>query len=185
MRGRRNRKRGRGSGKGRMERRKFGSLSKRCVWNTGVFVQTDKTTDSLDYRYPFRLSKLLQIGNACGSIGLLHSLLNLPSNLLSPDSPLTTFKSQSLPLTPLSRAQLLDTSPFFEQAHNSSVSSGQSKVPVSQEEIDTDNHFLSFVMGEHKDGSKHVCEMDGSYRDGPFDRGQTSEESFLTVSGAV
>ena len=42
-----------------------------------------------------------QIGNACGSIGLLHALLNLPSDgpyALKPDSHLVKFKQTSLPL---------------------------------------------------------------------------------------
>lgn len=43
-----------------------------------------------------------KIPNACGSIGLLHALLNLPErgpDALSPDSKLLQFKAESLPLT--------------------------------------------------------------------------------------
>jgi hypothetical protein len=45
---------------------------------------------------------MLQISNACGSIGLLHTLLNLPDDgphALNTDSPLRKFKAQSLPLS--------------------------------------------------------------------------------------
>jgi ubiquitin carboxyl-terminal hydrolase L3 len=92
-----------------------------------------------------------------GSIGLLHSLLNLPPSTtsdttISPDSPLSTFKLQSLPLSPLSRAKLLDETPFFEAAHQSSVAAGQSRVPEGVEERETDLHFIAFVKGGHVDG---------------------------------
>ena len=95
-----------------------------------------------------------------GSIGLLHSLLNLPpspttttsTSPISPDSPLSTFKTQSLPLSPLSRAKLLDETPFFEAAHQSSVAAGQSRVPEGVEERETDLHFIAFVKGGHVDG---------------------------------
>lgn len=90
-----------------------------------------------------------------GSIGLLHSLLNLPpspTTSISPDSPLSTFKHQSLPLSPLSRAKLLDETPFFETAHQSSVAAGQSRVPQEEGERETDLHFVAFVKGGHLDG---------------------------------
>lgn len=46
----------------------------------------------------FRTCELLtalQISNACGSIGLLHALLNLPEGSLTPGSKLVQFKAQS------------------------------------------------------------------------------------------
>lgn len=49
-----------------------------------------------------------QISNACGSIGLLHALLNLPDTgayALEADSPLKQFKAESLPLDGESRRQ--------------------------------------------------------------------------------
>lgn len=94
-----------------------------------------------------------------GSIGLLHSLLNLPptttttsTTTISPTSPLSTFKKQSLPLSPYARAKLLDETPFFETAHQSSVAAGQSRVPEGEEERETDLHFIAFVKGVHVDG---------------------------------
>ncbi|KAH8088235.1 hypothetical protein HD553DRAFT_348742 [Filobasidium floriforme] len=119
--------------------------------------------------------------NACGSIGLLHSLLNLPPSTttsISPDSPLSTFKLQSLPLSPLARAKLLDETPFFETAHQNSVAAGQSRVPEGVEERETDLHFIAFVKGGHADGSEHIVELDGG-REGPLDRGKTTGETFL------
>ncbi|RXK38291.1 ubiquitin carboxyl-terminal hydrolase L3 [Tremella mesenterica] len=114
------------------------------------------------------------IPNACGSIGLLHALLNLPSEgayALTPDSPLLRFKEASLPLSPLKRAELLDTADFFEAAHKAAASSGQSAVP---EDLDVDTHFITFIQASNSKGEERVVELDGN-RSGPFDRGSCSD----------
>lgn len=59
-----------------------------------------------------RLSADRQISNACGSIGLLHALLNLPDTgayALSPDSNLKKFKAETLPLPRSSSANQMDS----------------------------------------------------------------------------
>ncbi|WRT66368.1 uncharacterized protein IL334_003323 [Kwoniella shivajii] len=112
------------------------------------------------------------IPNACGSIGLLHALLNLPSSgpdASNPDSQLMKFKKESLPLSPLDRAKLLDTSEFFSTAHTSASQSGQSAIP---EDLDVDTHFIAFIEAVNDKGEKRIVELDGG-RNGPFDRGQS------------
>ncbi|ORX36618.1 peptidase C12, ubiquitin carboxyl-terminal hydrolase [Kockovaella imperatae] len=112
------------------------------------------------------------IPNACGSIGLLHALLNLPSSgeyALKQDSPLIHFKTASVPLSPLDRAKLLDKADFFEAAHTVAAQSGQSAVPQG-EDVDVDTHFITFIEAENSKGEKRVVELDGG-RNGPFDRG--------------
>ncbi|GHJ85334.1 hypothetical protein NliqN6_1736 [Naganishia liquefaciens] len=117
------------------------------------------------------------IGNACGSIGLLHSLLNLPRDASSPyslpqDSLLAQFYSDTRDMTGIERAKALDEATFFEDAHKRVAESGQSSVPRTAEELDdVDLHFISFVEGTAEDGTKHVVELDGSTRNAPFDRG--------------
>ncbi|RSH80913.1 ubiquitinyl hydrolase 1 [Apiotrichum porosum] len=111
------------------------------------------------------------ISNACGSIGLLHTLLNLPEGSLKPDSPLVKFKAETLPLDPLARAKLLDEADFFEEAHTAAAQSGQSAVPT---DLDVDTHFIAFVEATNAKGEKRVVELDGS-RSGPFDRGQCTD----------
>ncbi|WWC89359.1 uncharacterized protein L201_004281 [Kwoniella dendrophila CBS 6074] len=116
------------------------------------------------------------IPNACGSIGLLHALLNLPEkgpDALGPDSQLMKFKSASLPLSPLDRAKLLDESNFFSEAHLSASQSGQSSIP---DDLDVDTHFITFIEATNEKGEKRIVELDGG-RNGPFDRGQS--ENFL------
>ncbi|KAJ9109204.1 hypothetical protein QFC21_000533 [Naganishia friedmannii] len=124
-----------------------------------------------------KLELLFQIGNACGSIGLLHSLLNLPRDPASPyalakDSLLAKFYQETKELSGIDKAKSLDAATFFEEAHKRVAESGQSTVPRTAEELEhVDLHFISFVEGTAADGSKHVIELDGSTRNGPFNRG--------------
>lgn len=96
---------------------------------------------------------------------------------------MTKFKIESLAKNPKDRAELLNTTSFFEKAHQRSIDAGQSVVPSTQEEKDTDLHFIAFVMGEGEEG-KRIVELDGG-REGPFDRGTTTEGTFLNVSGSI
>ncbi|WVQ99418.1 hypothetical protein IAU59_006552 [Kwoniella sp. CBS 9459] len=110
------------------------------------------------------------IPNACGSIGLLHALLNLPEkspDSLAPDSHLAKFKADSLPKTPIERAKLLDEAEFFSTAHTAAAQTGQSAIP---EDLDVTTHFIAFVEGVNEKGEKRIVELDGG-RQGPFDQG--------------
>ncbi|WVQ82384.1 hypothetical protein IAT38_004512 [Cryptococcus sp. DSM 104549] len=123
------------------------------------------------------------IPNACGSIGLLHALLNLPErgpDALSPDSKLAQFKAESIPLTGAERAKLLDETTFFSEAHTAASQTGQSAVPT---DLDVDTHFIAFVEGVNEKGEKRIVELDGG-RDGPFDRG-TSTNFLADVAKVV
>ncbi|WWD17303.1 hypothetical protein CI109_101743 [Kwoniella shandongensis] len=116
------------------------------------------------------------IPNACGSIGLLHALLNLPErgpDALGPDSQLNKFKASTIPLAPLERAKLLDETDFFEAAHTAAAHAGQSAIPT---DLDVDTHFIAFVEAVNEKGEKRIVELDGG-REGPFDRGTSN--SFL------
>ncbi|WVQ72587.1 hypothetical protein IAR50_002145 [Cryptococcus sp. DSM 104548] len=111
------------------------------------------------------------IGNACGSIGLLHALLNLPQegpDAIDPSSKLAQFKAESLPLSGLERAKLLDETTFFSDAHTSAAQEGQSSVPTDLDNVD--EHFIAFVEAVNEDGEKRIVELDGG-RTGPLDRG--------------
>jgi ubiquitin carboxyl-terminal hydrolase L3 len=58
------------------------------------------------------------IGNACGSIGLVHSLLNSDaSQNIKPDSVLDKIRKDALPKTIWERAKVLEESDEFEKAH--------------------------------------------------------------------
>jgi len=111
------------------------------------------------------------ISNACGTIGLLHALINSEVTT-TPDSPLHQFTDQAIPLTPSQRAKLLEETELFASIHESAASSGQTSVPTN---LDTDLHFCAFVQAPSPvDKKLHLLELDGR-REGPVDRGLSED----------
>jgi ubiquitin carboxyl-terminal hydrolase L3 len=104
------------------------------------------------------------IGHACGSIGVLHSLINGPAaGFIKPDSDLAEIRSLAIPLEMTKRAELLYNSESFERAHKSVEQDGDSEADMTGER--EGGHFVSFV----KSGG-NLWELEGS-RHGPVNRG--------------
>ncbi|KAG9671943.1 ubiquitin carboxyl-terminal hydrolase, partial [Aureobasidium melanogenum] len=104
------------------------------------------------------------IGHACGSIGLLHSLINGPAvGYITPGSDLANIRSQAIPLDMTRRAEMLYNNEAFEIAHKSVEEAGDSHVDPSLER--NGGHFVSFVKCDGK-----LWELEGD-RKGPLDRG--------------
>jgi len=117
------------------------------------------------------------IGNACGTMGLIHALAN--SNVtFAPESPLSMFIEQCMEKTPEERSKLLETTPLFADIHAEAAASGQTAAPSADERVDL--HFTCFVQapspplreeGIDAKGDEHrLIELDGR-RGGPVDRG--------------
>ncbi|KDQ61656.1 hypothetical protein JAAARDRAFT_31120 [Jaapia argillacea MUCL 33604] len=117
------------------------------------------------------------ISNACGTIGLLHALIN--SNVtIKPESPLAKFIDLCQEKTPEQRAQALETTPLFADIHAEAAQGGQSAVPRN---LDTDLHFTCFVQAppfdqreETGSPARRLIELDGR-RAGPLDRGPSDD----------
>ncbi|KAH7070751.1 ubiquitin carboxyl-terminal hydrolase-like protein isozyme L3 [Paraphoma chrysanthemicola] len=108
------------------------------------------------------------IGDACGSIGLLHSVINGPAvDFIKPDSDFAAIRSAAIPLGMDERADMLYNSEPFEIAHKSVEQDGDSYVDSGERE---GGHFVSFV----KSGGK-LWELEGD-RMGPLDRGRLAED---------
>ncbi|KAI1819935.1 ubiquitin carboxyl-terminal hydrolase [Xylaria intraflava] len=109
------------------------------------------------------------IGHACGSIGLLHSVINGPAvDFIKRDSDLAAIRSLAIPLDMDKRAEMLYNSEPFEVAHKSVEQAGDSDADPT---IERDGgHFVSFV----KSGGK-LWELEGS-RQGPLDRGGLADD---------
>ncbi|KAJ8597290.1 cysteine proteinase [Rhizopogon salebrosus TDB-379] len=115
------------------------------------------------------------ISNACGTMGLLHALINSDVTF-APEGPLAKFIEECQDKTPLERAKTLEETFLFEQIHTSAATSGQTAVP---EDLDTDLHFTCFVRApdataratETQANGLRIIELDGG-RDGPIDRGK-------------
>ncbi|KAG9603163.1 ubiquitin carboxyl-terminal hydrolase, partial [Aureobasidium melanogenum] len=109
------------------------------------------------------------IGHACGSIGLLHSLINGHAvDYITPGSDLANIRSQAIPLDTTRRAEMLYNNEAFEIAHKSVEEAGDSNVDSSLER--NGGHFVSFVKCDGK-----LWELEGS-RKGPLDRGSLGDD---------
>ncbi|KAL7413113.1 hypothetical protein BDY24DRAFT_390627 [Mrakia frigida] len=111
------------------------------------------------------------IGNACGTMGLLHALGNAGVEIPS-DAPLYSFFDEARKVSPAARTELLSTSPLLARAHTSASSAGQTL--LREEDHSTNLHFIAFVQGRGKDGSLRVVELDGN-RAGPIDLGPCTD----------
>ncbi|KAI9646865.1 hypothetical protein NHQ30_004865 [Ciborinia camelliae] len=119
------------------------------------------------------------IGNACGSIGLLHCLLNGPAKeYILPNTTLSRLYEESIPLKRERRAMLLYEDTEFEEAHQASAQLGDSLVPIAPNVDDSGLHCVAFVRGE--DG--YCWELEGS-RPGPVRRARLegNEDLFSPV----
>lgn len=112
------------------------------------------------------------IHNACGSIGLLHSIINGPaSKFIRPGSDFEKIRRDAIPLKTKERAQMLYDSQPFEDAHKSVEHMGDTAATSPSPGVHAALHFVSFVKNE--DG--HLWELEGS-RKGPIDRGMLGED---------
>lgn len=119
------------------------------------------------------------IGNACGLIGLLHTMANglAGQKYVTPGSDLDNLLKAATPLKAGDRAELLYQSKELEAAHGESAREGDSSAP---EDNNVDLHFVCFVKG--KDGQ--LYEMDGR-RKGPLARSELSEDEDMLSERAL
>jgi len=120
------------------------------------------------------------IGHACGSIGLIHCLMNGPAKqYIQRGSLVDKLREQAIPLGMEDRAQLLYESKEFEDAHQSVAEMGDTKAPSADEGDRLGQHFVAFV----KEGGR-LWELEGS-RKGPIDRGVLGEEEDVLSERAL
>ncbi|ESZ91566.1 hypothetical protein SBOR_8036 [Sclerotinia borealis F-4128] len=121
------------------------------------------------------------IGNACGSIGLLHCLLNGQAReYILPDTILSRLLVEAMLLHPEKRANLLYNDKSFEEAHQSVAALGDTLPPSLAEGEHLGQHFVAFVKGN--DG--YLWELEGS-RPGPIRRGKLEEGEDLLSENAI
>ncbi|CAK9874802.1 unnamed protein product [Sphagnum jensenii] len=115
------------------------------------------------------------VGNACGTIGLLHAIGNNLSQLeLAEGSYLQRFFKSTASMSPLERATFLENDTELEDAHSLAASAGDTAPPDSTASVDL--HFVCFVC---VDGG--LYEMDGRKQQ-PVYHGSTSQDSLLKDS---
>ena len=131
-----------------------------------------KSLDPENYKKPESLFFMQQtIGNACGTIGLIHALANNKEFCqFSEDSTLTNFLSTVEELCcPAAIAEKLASDTSFANAHQSAARQGANEYKGEQ----VDLHFVAIVAKEGKmfelDGRKVMPIEHGSFDEGKDD----------------
>ncbi|GLT49130.1 hypothetical protein SLA2020_227080 [Shorea laevis] len=115
------------------------------------------------------------VGNACGTIGLLHAVGNITSEIkLSEGSFLDRFFKSTANMDPLERAAFLENDREMEVAHSVAATAGETE---ASENVDT--HFISFTC---VDGQ--LYELDGR-RSGPMLHGASSPSTLLQDAAKI
>ncbi|PKI85433.1 ubiquitinyl hydrolase 1 [Malassezia vespertilionis] len=104
------------------------------------------------------------IGNACGTIGLLHAIANSnAASAVASNSALAQLLGDAKKLAPAERTTLLAQSKALQSVHAATAQQGQTHAPEPVDDVDL--HFVAFVRGA--DGQ--LLELDGR-RTGPVVR---------------
>jgi len=119
------------------------------------------------------------IGNACGTVALLHSILNNKDHIPidGANGHLQKFLESTSDMKPDEIAKFMETDENICSVHEETALEGQTVAPSNQEK--TNLHFVSLV---HRDGS--LYELDGR-KPFPINHGPSSAESFLHDAAAV
>eukprot|EP00919_Chromeraceae_sp_WS-2016_P011080 GHVR01025974.1.p1 GENE.GHVR01025974.1~~GHVR01025974.1.p1 ORF type:complete len:187 (+),score=34.62 GHVR01025974.1:352-912(+) len=116
------------------------------------------------------------VGNACGTVGVLHLLASLRNTLkFKSGSWLESFFVKTEKFTPDQRAQELEMDESIEASHATAEKASEAK----DENENVDTHFVALVQ---VDGI--LFEMDGR-KESPVSHGVTSPETFLNDAVAV
>jgi len=119
-----------------------------------------------------------RIGNACGTIGILHALANIPEPLkvaaIPADSWLGNFyDSCPAQLSSIAKAEILENDEEIEKKHDSATSDSQNQTNRGALDDQLETHFVAIV---NVNGG--LYELDGR-KEKPIRHGDTTQDTFL------
>ena len=116
-----------------------------------------------------------RIGNACGTIGILHSLLNTPAPLhqFRENSWLESFQASTTTGTPVERAERLEADTAIRGLHDAATTSGANQTTRGQLDDKLITHFVALVCRDNV-----LYELDGR-KEGPVAHGPTTQATLL------
>jgi ubiquitin carboxyl-terminal hydrolase L3 len=112
------------------------------------------------------------IGNACGTVAVLHALCNLSADFLEENSYISNFVKNTRSLSPSERAALIENDDDLENAHKEMEHLGQSA--EESPETDCGLHFVCFVAVGDK-----IYELDGRRKNPSLMGVLAEDEEFL------
>lgn len=117
------------------------------------------------------------VGNACGTVALLHALYNNTVNVALKDGPMKDFLTSSAGQSPDERGHALEQLQSLGELHEECAAQGQTEAPDRDEKLTT--HFIAFV-----NVAGNIYELDGR-KAFPINHGATTPESFLQDTATV
>lgn len=113
------------------------------------------------------------VGNACGTVGVIHAVLNNRENLVLEDSKFfSKFVKETENLNSNERAEFLETNKEIEVEHHAIAEQGES---IVEDIFNVNLHFVAFVRK-----NSNLYELDGRKKF-PINHGATSSETFIEV----
>jgi ubiquitin carboxyl-terminal hydrolase L3 len=123
-----------------------------------------------------------RIGNACGTIGLLHATMNAPEaiRIFDRDSWFSKFAEDCpIPLSPENKAERLEGDDKIAKLHDEATSSEANSTQRGTINDKVETHFAALVnVGDN------LYELDGR-KDGPVLHGPTTQATLLKDSCAI
>eukprot|EP00429_Kryptoperidinium_foliaceum_P002571 CAMPEP_0176019550 /NCGR_PEP_ID=MMETSP0120_2-20121206/9447_1 /TAXON_ID=160619 /ORGANISM="Kryptoperidinium foliaceum, Strain CCMP 1326" /LENGTH=236 /DNA_ID=CAMNT_0017352627 /DNA_START=157 /DNA_END=867 /DNA_ORIENTATION=- len=123
-----------------------------------------------------------RIGNACGTIGLLHGIMNAPEpiRIAQQGSWLAKFTEDTpIPLDPVAKAEILEQDTQIAKLHDDATSSEINSTNRGSLNDQLDTHFVALICQDNK-----LYELDGR-KEAPILHGSTTQATLLKDAIAV